>query len=345
MLHQNSHNSRTNICRTSYRFHAFSNSNTKSEFRQSVPREKNFGDIICDSLIDRDGNYTSNEAEIQKVISEIETWRSVIQTAIPTVLVMFMGAWSDRTGNRKICILLPVIGEFSVCVSNILSTYFFYEIPVEVTMLLETLLPAITGGWVMMYLGVFSYISDITTTESRTFRVGMANLCMTAGIPIGTALSGILLKVGGYYGVFSISGIIYFITFLYGLINLKSCTKPGHDANEKVIIKTRLTHNFTSIQRDLALIVIIIVNYYNNYYCKFQNETLTVKELVTMQRKTVEVVTRKRESNYRIKIILTLLVVALAYGPNHGNNNFHVWSIYFLPTSPAASSLHPVGVL
>lgn len=224
--------------------------------------KKNFGDIICDSLIDRDGNYTSNEAEIQKVISEIETWRSVIQTAIPTVLVMFMGAWSDRTGNRKICILLPVIGEFSVCVSNILSTYFFYEIPVEVTMLLETLLPAITGGWVMMYLGVFSYISDITTTESRTFRVGMANLCMTAGIPIGTALSGILLKVGGYYGVFSISGIIYFITFLYGLINLKSCTKPGHDANEKVIIKTRLTHNFTSIQRDLALIVIIIVNYF-----------------------------------------------------------------------------------
>ncbi|KAI8428708.1 hypothetical protein MSG28_007413 [Choristoneura fumiferana] len=59
--------------------------------------KKNFGDIICDSLIDRDGNYTSNEAEIQKVISEIETWRSVIQTAIPTVLVMFM----ERPFNCK----------------------------------------------------------------------------------------------------------------------------------------------------------------------------------------------------------------------------------------------------
>lgn len=194
----------------------------------------NLSDSICDALIESKGNRTAYEADIQNIIANIESWKSIIATAIPTLLVIFMGAWSDRTGNRKICILLPLIGEFLVCISNLLSTYFFYQIGVEVTMFLEAIFPAITGGWVMVYLGVFSYISDITDEESRTFRVGVVNLCLTAGIPIGTALSGILLKVLGYYGIFLISGSVYIMTFIYGVITLKSNTKSSRGNNEKV---------------------------------------------------------------------------------------------------------------
>lgn len=194
----------------------------------------NFGDEICQALIKREGNLTQYEGEIQKVISSIEQWKSIIQTAIPTLLVIFLGAWSDRTGNRKLCILLPIIGELLVCISNIISTIFFTEIPVEVTMFCEAIFPAITGGWVLMFLGVFSYISDITDEESRTFRVGLVNLCMTAGIPIGTALSGILLRLLGYYGIFAISGTVYVMTFTYGFFCLKSKTKPHDGDNEKV---------------------------------------------------------------------------------------------------------------
>lgn len=194
----------------------------------------NFGDEICDALLQRNGNLTYYEGEVQKVISSIEAWKSIIQTAIPTLLVIFMGAWSDRTGNRKMCILLPIFGEFLVCISNLISTFFFYQVSVEVTMFLEALFPAITGGWVMVYLGVFSYISDITSEESRTFRVGLANLCMTAGIPIGTALSGILLKLLGYYGIFSITASIYVITLSYGLFYLKKNSKLSSGENEEV---------------------------------------------------------------------------------------------------------------
>lgn len=195
-----------------------------------------FGDEICNSLIDKKAflNISLYERETQRVISSIEAWKSIIQTAIPTVLVIYMGAWSDRTGNRKICILLPVFGEFLVSMSNIVSTFFFYEIPVEVTMALEGIFPAITGGWVMTFLGVFSYLSDVTEPESRTFRIGIANLCLTAGIPIGTALSGVLLKLMGYYGIFSMSAVIYTITMCYGLIYLKSNTKPQLDEAKAV---------------------------------------------------------------------------------------------------------------
>lgn len=194
----------------------------------------NYNDTICDALIKREGNLTYYEGEVQKVISSIETWKSLVRTALPTILVIFMGAWSDRTGNRKLSILLPICGDFLVCVSNILSTFFFYEIPIEVTMFFEALFPALTGGWVMICLGVFSYTSDITDEKSRTFRIGLVNLCMTAGVPIGTALSGILLKLWGYYGIFYLAGSIYLVTFIYGCVALKTKTKPGTSSNDKV---------------------------------------------------------------------------------------------------------------
>ncbi|CAH0407601.1 unnamed protein product [Chilo suppressalis] len=240
----------------------------------------NYGDMVCDALIDRTGNYSDEEANVQKVISNIEAWKSVVQTAIPTILVIFMGAWSDRSGNRKICIILPLIGELMVCISNIVSVFFFYEISVEVTMFFEAFFQAISGGWVMIYLGVFSYISDVTNEETRTFRVGLVNLCMTAGIPIGTALSGILLKWWGFYGIFAASATVYIITLIYSCICLESKTKHN-DSSEKA-------------------------------------KSGSCMDIVTMVKETASVAVKKREGNLRLKIIMTLIIVAIIYGPNHG---------------------------
>lgn len=186
----------------------------------------NFGDEVCDALVKKtNSNYSSYEKEVQALIASIDIWKGVIHTALPCMIIMFLGAWSDRTGKRKICILLPIIGELLTSISNLINVYFFYEIPVEITVFLETFFPAITGGWVTMFLGVFSYISDITNEENRTFRVGMVNFCMTSGVPIGVGLGGILLKKLGYYGVFSISAVMFVLVLAYGFICLKEPDK------------------------------------------------------------------------------------------------------------------------
>lgn len=181
-----------------------------------------FDDVICDALIKKtSNNYSEYEREVQKLISSIDIWKSVIQTALPCLIIMFLGAWSDRTGKRKLCILLPIYGEVMTSISNLINVYFFYEIPVEVTVFLETFFPAVTGGWVTMFLGVFSYISDITSEESRTFRVGVVNFCFTAGLPIGIGLSGILLRKMGYYGIFSLTAGLFVLVLSYGIFTLR----------------------------------------------------------------------------------------------------------------------------
>lgn len=183
---------------------------------------KGFGDEICDALVKKTSdNYTFYEQEVQKLISSIDIWKGLIQTAMPCIIIIFLGAWSDRTGKRKLCIMLPIYGELLTAISNLVNVYFFYEIPVQITVLMETIFPAFTGGWVTMFLGVFSYISDITSEESRTFRVGLVNFCMTAGLPVGIGLSGYLLKNMGYYGIFSMTLVLFIIILIYGSCCLK----------------------------------------------------------------------------------------------------------------------------
>lgn len=193
----------------------------------------NYSAEVCEALKVRDTeNYTQEEKEVQTLIATIQAWKNVVQTTIPVLLILFVGAWSDKTGRRKACILMPIVGEFMTCLGFILNTYFFYELPVEVAALTESIFPAITGGWFTNFIGVFSYIGDITTTEDRTYRVGIVNLCMSLGYPIGSALSGVLLRWVGYYGVFSISGTLYLFCLTYGHFYLED---PKRKPNEKSV--------------------------------------------------------------------------------------------------------------
>ncbi|CAG5058554.1 unnamed protein product [Parnassius apollo] len=242
-------------------------------------------DEICDALIKRStSNYSSYEKEIQKLISSIDIWKSVINTAIPCIIIMFLGAWSDRTGKRKVCILLPIFGELATSINNLINVYFFYEIPIQVTVFLEIIFPSITGGWVTMFLGVFSYISDITSEESRTFRVGLVSLCMTAGLPIGIGLSGILLRKIGYYGIFSMTTVLFVLILMYGCFRLKEPDVLLREQGLPVVER----------KGDPS------VSFFN------------ISHVVD----TLSVAIRRRPSNRRVKVILTLFSVFILFGPS-----------------------------
>ncbi|XP_034824851.1 lysosomal proton-coupled steroid conjugate and bile acid symporter SLC46A3-like [Maniola hyperantus] len=192
-----------------------------------------YGDKVCDALIAKEGAmYQQEELAIQELVASMEAWKNLILTAIPSLFILFIGAWSDRTGNRKICILLPIVGELLLCLSCILNVYYFKELPVQVAMFFEAFFPAITGGWTTFSMGGFSYISEISSEETRTFRVGLTSLCVTAGGPIGTSFSGILLKYTGYYGVFTTCSLLFCFCIGLGMLCIKHPEK-ALDTKEK----------------------------------------------------------------------------------------------------------------
>ncbi|GBP08107.1 Solute carrier family 46 member 3 [Eumeta japonica] len=187
----------------------------------------NFDDHICDALTRRDtANYTYQEEEVQKLVASVAGWKTVLQSFLPCIILIFLGAYSDRVGQRKFCMLLPIIGEFLTSVGLIVNTYFFYELPIEVAAITEAIFPALTGGWFTMFMGIFSYIADITTEEQRTLRIGVVNMFYSLGVPIGAALSGILVRKIGLYGVFSLSATLYIMSFIYGYCRIEEVKRP-----------------------------------------------------------------------------------------------------------------------
>ncbi|XP_069354872.1 proton-coupled folate transporter-like isoform X3 [Maniola hyperantus] len=245
-----------------------------------------YGDTICDALIAKEGTkYQKEELLVQELIASMEAWKNFILTALPSLLILFIGAWSDRTGNRKLCILLPIFGDLLMCLSNILNAFFFYELPVEVTMFLEAFLPAITGGWITTYMGVFSYISEISSEETRTFRVGIATLCLTGGAPLGTVLSGILLKHIGYYGVFTISSVLFSISICHGYFYIQN---PKRTITDKEKDETG--------------------------FCRFLKSFFDFKNV----KDTLTVAIKPGPNRRRIKSILVLTSIAFIYGPANG---------------------------
>ncbi|CAG9785260.1 unnamed protein product [Diatraea saccharalis] len=282
----------------------------------------NFSEEVCEALkLRQTENYTNYEKDVQTLIAGIQAWKNVIQTALPVILILFVGAWSDNTGRRKACILMPIVGEFLTSIGFIINTYFFYELPVEVAAFTESIFPALTGGWFTNFVGVFSYIGDITTTEERTYRVGIVNLCMTLGYPIGSALSGVLLRWIGYYGVFSISSSLYLFCLCYGYIYLKDPKR------KKVERKGR--------------------NAFFSFFTDFFNVALVLD--------TFKVAFKKGPGNRRLRVALLLIVVCVVFGPMHGEFcvqylftrfrfnwdevQFSIWSTYCIITNLIGTAL------
>ncbi|XP_017782042.1 PREDICTED: uncharacterized protein LOC108566582 [Nicrophorus vespilloides] len=239
---------------------------------------------VCDALSARNtANYSREESEVQQLVASMTVWKTILQSGLPAFLILFVGAWSDRWGLRKPCMLLPIVGEFVTVIGLMLCTYFFYELPMEVNAFIEGIFPALTGGWFTMFMGIFSYIGDVTTLKMRTLRIGVVNVFCSLGIPVGLALSGILFKKIGFYGVFSISAVLYIIAFAYGYYKIEE--------HKKVDVPVLSDKPFA-----------------------FLRDFFNINHVV----ETFRVAFKHGENNRKMKVMLLMLVVMVVIGPMHG---------------------------
>ncbi|XP_029667705.1 uncharacterized protein LOC115238223 isoform X1 [Formica exsecta] len=252
-----------------------------------------YSDEICSALSARNtSGYEAEETAVQQLVARMQTWKTPLQSALPAILILFMGAWSDRTGLRKPCMLLPIIGEFFSSVTLIACTYWFHELPME-AVVLEAVWPALTGGWFTMFMGIFSYIADITSVESRTLRIGAANVFLSLGVPIGMALSGILYTKLGFYGVFTISMVCYVMSFVYGLVVIK---EPPRVLAERARKKT-----LPSKGKRISVCAFIL-----NFFSLRHIE------------ETFRVAFKKGANNRQKRVIVLMVIIMVVIGPLYG---------------------------
>ncbi|XP_031356872.1 uncharacterized protein LOC116180845 isoform X2 [Photinus pyralis] len=161
------------------------------------------------------GYNDTDEITVHKVVASAYVWKNIIQSVFPAILLPLFGSWSDRQKTMKVLMILPIIGEIVMNIGLILCTFFFYELPMEVNVLVEVLPTAITGGSNMILLGVFTYVTSVCDTKNRTLRIGIIHTTWFVCITIGNSLSGVMYKLIGFYGIFALSLVGYALAGLY----------------------------------------------------------------------------------------------------------------------------------
>ena len=84
----------------------------------------------------------------------------------------------------------------------------------------------LSGNFVVYYLGVYSYIADITGELERTSRLGVVDGTDYISTMIGTYVSGPIFENFGYYAIFSSSLVLAITAVLYMTFIVKESTRP-----------------------------------------------------------------------------------------------------------------------
>lgn len=162
-----------------------------------------FNESICQAMVVRNRSaYTADqEIRVQKLVASMLVYKTAIQGIIPFLLMLFLGSWSDRTKRRKPFIFMPIYGDIISTFGYIICTYFFLELPLEVAIFFEAVPVALTGTWFCFFVGIYSYVTENSSEKTRTMRVGIATMFTHVSLTSGIALSGVVYKILGFYGV------------------------------------------------------------------------------------------------------------------------------------------------
>ena len=137
---------------------------------------------------------------------------------IPVVLIIMAGCLSQFYGRKLLMIIILIlnIAYAIVNIVTVLNPNWSYSAVHYAKLIL-----AMLGTEAIFDMAVYAYISDITSTTTRTKRVSFLDAIWYLGGPIGTLLGGGLYQSFGYITVFVTSAILTLCGLIYIVFNIK----------------------------------------------------------------------------------------------------------------------------
>lgn len=140
--------------------------------------------------------HTASDVQT-RVEDDTSSWILYINVAnsVPSILAaLAFGAWSDRVG-RKVVISLPAIG-LSVNAGFVLLVWYLHlSLPV---LFAGQIVSGFLGGFATFNMGVFAYMSDVTSSASRTTRIGILESMIFLGAMLGDLIGGVWVRHGNF---------------------------------------------------------------------------------------------------------------------------------------------------
>lgn len=169
-------------------------------------------------------NYQDIKKEVQITTSNFHMWNNIAMYAVPIVLALFLGAWSDRRG-RKLPLILGLIGKLVYSVMIVVNTR-MESWPVEYIIYTATIPSVLTGADIAIFASCFAYISDITSVADRTMRITILDATYLSTMPIGVAIGALIYNrtAKSFTIMFAINASLLLLSIIYSIVRLKSRT-------------------------------------------------------------------------------------------------------------------------
>lgn len=175
-----------------------------------------------------DKNMSSH---VQSRVADLEVIDGVLVALPAVIFCLFVGAWSDTHG-RKPVLILPFIGNILSFLAYMANYYWMEEL--SSNHLLWGSIMGATGQYVCLNIGLYGYVSDVTTSEDRTMRLSILNGVFSAGYVAGVTLGGKLYKYAeNYYLNFGLSVVFGVLGILYSAFFVKESAKVDTPAVDK----------------------------------------------------------------------------------------------------------------
>ena len=175
------------------------------------------------SLSNCDSIPVARNIETLKIQKEVQSEASFMQLGMvfsasaPSLFVaLFLGAWSDRAGRRRV-MGLPIFG--SAIESAIILWVIYFNLPIQM-LLLAGFINGMCGFFPTMVLSMFSYIADITEESQRAFRLGILEATAFISGMLSHLSSGWLINKTGYKAPYMIILSLHTFALFYVVLKL-----------------------------------------------------------------------------------------------------------------------------
>ncbi|XP_036398090.1 proton-coupled folate transporter [Megalops cyprinoides] len=172
---------------------------------------------VCNELyasrnICNNPEHHKEDEDIQRQSSYVLLMYAGTLSLVSIPPAILLGSWSDRAG-RKFGMVLPSLlslvgGGVFIAMTLVESASAYWSVAAAAV-------TGVSGGYVSVFLSCFSYLADVTDSNSRTRRMAVAEAMIFIGGMVGFLLSGVLLQRFGFVVAFGAFCACHILALLY----------------------------------------------------------------------------------------------------------------------------------
>lgn len=180
------------------------------QMEKGCRHELNFSEAICSNL----SAHEDEKVLVERIANNYGLYTNLIRFIPATLVVIFMGSWSDKYG-RKPPLMLGVIGVILSDIGLVLNAL-YYDAPLEY-FLLANVPSGLSGGFINVMSITYSLATESASEKFRTIKFALVELGMALGMSLGTLAGGIMSRNYSYVTILTTATIGHCFTILWVL--------------------------------------------------------------------------------------------------------------------------------